>query len=425
MQISFPYPKIKPLEIPDQNLLGIFAPSTVEIEKSEDEIIEEALLQPIGSSPLHETLEWCQDVLILVDDYTRTTPTQKILPRLMIELERGGIKREGIRFLIASGTHRPMTEEEILKKFGKEIPKQYLILNHHWWDSSQMVYLGETPSGIPIYINRLVEEVDLIIGIGQIVPHRVSGFSGGGNIIQPGICGEETTGRTHWLSAQFDGWEILGRITNPVKKEIERVAEKSGLEWIVNTIQDGTGRLVKVVAGDPVHAYREGAAKSREVYLSQLPEEADIVVADSHPYDSELWLAAKGIYAAELAVRKGGVVILVTSCPEGISVSHPEVLELGYQTFEEVDQKVRRGAIKKLTVAAHLVHVGRVIKERAKGILVSPGISKEEAERLGFIYARDPQEALDIAFSHLSRDAKVAVLQRGGEILPVIKDSAS
>jgi len=421
MRIDFPYPKIKPLEIPDQNLLGIFAPSTVEIEKSEDEIIEEALLQPIGSSPLHEIIEWCQDVLILVDDYTRPTPTQMILPRLIRELEQGGIKREGIRFLIASGTHRPMTEEEILKKFGKEIPKQYLILNHHWWDSSQMVYLGETPSGIPIHINRLVEEVDLIIGIGQIVPHRVSGFSGGGNIIQPGICGEETTGKTHWLSAQFEGWEILGRITNPVKKEIERVAEKAGLEWIINTIQDGTGRLVKVVAGDPVHAYREGAAKSREVYLSQLPEEADIVVADSDPYDSELWLAAKGIYAAELAVKKGGVVILVTSCPEGISVSHPEVLELGYQTFEEVDQKVRRGAIKKLTVAAHLVHVGRVIKERAKGILVSPGISKEEAERLGFIYARDPQEALDIAFSHLSRDAKVAVLRRGGEILPVIK----
>ena len=423
MRIDFPYPEINSIDIPDRNLLGVFAPSKVEIEKSEDEIIDEALLQPIGSSPLHEILEWCQDVLILVDDYTRTTPTQKILPRLMIELERGGIKREGIRFLIASGTHRPMTEEEIVKKFGKEIPKQYLILNHHWWDSSQLVYLGETTSGIPIHINRLVEEVDLIIGIGQIVPHRVSGFSGGGNIIQPGICGEETTGKTHWLSAQFDGWEILGRITNPVKKEIERVAEKSGLEWIVNTIQDGTGRLVKVVAGDPVHAYREGAAKSREVYLSQLPEEADIVVADSHPYDSELWLAAKGIYAAELAVRKGGAVILVTSCPEGISVSHPEVLEWGYQTFEEVDQKVRQGAIKKLTAAAHLVHVGRVIKERARGILVSPGISKEEAERLGFIYARNPQEALDIAFSHLSRDAKVAVLQRGGEILPVIKDS--
>ena len=424
MRIDFPYPGINSVDIPERNLLGIFAPSTLEIEKSEDQIIEEALLQPTGSSPLHEILQWCQDVLILVDDYTRTTPTQKILPRLIKELERGGIKREGIRFLIASGTHRPMTEQEIIRKFGEDIPKQYAILSHHWWDSAQMVYLGETPSGIPIHMNRLVEEVDLIIGIGQIVPHRVSGFSGGGNIIQPGICGEETTGKTHWLSAQFDGSEILGKITNPVKKEIERVAEKAGLEWIINTIQDGTGRLVKVVTGDPVHAYREGAAISREVYQSPLPEEADIVIADSHPYDSELWLAAKGIYAAELAVKKGGVAILVTSCPEGISVSHPEVLELGYQTFEEVDQKVRQGQIKKLTAAAHLVHVGRVIKERAKGILVSPGISKEEAEKLGFSYARDPQEALDIAFSLLSRDAKAAVLQRGGEILPVIKDSA-
>ena len=274
-------------------------------------------------------------------------------------------------------------------------------------------------------MNRVVEEVDLIIGIGQIVPHRVTGFSGGGNIVQPGICGEETTGKTHWLSAQFKGREILGKIENPVKQEIERVAEKVGLEWIINTIQDGSGRLVEVVAGDPAQAYRRGAKRSLEVYRAELPQEADIVVADSDPYDSELWVAAKGIYAAELAVKQGGIVILVTPCPEGISPSHPEVLKQGYQTFEEVEQKVRQGKIEKLTAAAHLVHVGRVIKERARGILVSPGISKEETERLGFIHARDPQEALEIAFSLTGRDAKVAVLQRGGEILPVIKDSAS
>jgi len=170
---------------------------------------------------------------------------------------------------------------------------------------------------------------------------------------------------------------------------------------------------------------RRGARRSLELCRVELPQEADIVVADSDPYDSELWVAAKGIYAAELVVKQGGIVILVTPCPEGISPSHPEVLKQGYQTFEEVEQKVRQGKIEKLTAAAHLVHVGRVIKERAKGILVSPGISKEETERLGFIHARDPQEALEIAFSLTGRDAKVAVLQRGGEILPVIKDSVS
>ena len=421
MRISFPYPEINSIEVPEQNLLGIFSPSILKIEESEEEIIEKAFSQPIGSELLSERLKGCRDVLIVVDDYTRTTPVQKILPRLLKESEIGGIQPGGIKILVALGTHRPMTEEELIKKLGEEIPKQYPILNHQWWDSSQLAFLGETEKGTPIFVNRLVKEVDFIIGIGQIVPHRVSGFSGGGNIIQPGICGEETTGRTHWLSAQFRGREILGKIENPVKNEIERVAERAGLKWIINTIQDGSGRLIEVVAGDPIQAYRKGAIRSLQVFQSELPQEADIVIADSHPYDSELWLASKGIYASELAVREGGVVILITLCQEGVSPSHPEVLELGYQTFEEVDQKVHTGLIKKLTVAAHLVHVGRVIKERAKGIMVSQGISKSETERLGLLHAREPQEALEIAFSLMGRNAKVAILQRGGEILPIIK----
>ena len=420
MRIFFPYPEMKPLDVPEHNLLGIFSPSIIQIEKSEEEITEEAFSRPIGSNPLSQMLRGCEDVLILADDYTRTTPVQKIFPRLLKELEFGGIKPKGIKILVALGTHRPMTDEETKKKFGEDIPKQYPIFNHQWWNLSQLSYLGETEEGTPIFVNRLVEEVDFIIGIGQIVPHRVSGFSGGGNIIQPGICGEETTGKTHWLSAQFKGREILGKIENPVKQEIERVAQKVGLKWIINTIQDGSGRLIKVVAGDPAQAYRKGAQHSLEIYQTKLPKEADIIIVDSHPYDSDLWVAAKGIYAAELGVKQGGAVILVTLCQEGVSPSHPEVLEWGYQTFEEVDRKVRQGKIQKLTAAAHLVHVGRVIKERAKGIMVSPGIPKEDKERLGFIHAREPQEALEIAFSSLGRDAKVAVLQRGGEILPLI-----
>ena len=422
MRVSFPYPDMSPLEIPEKNLLGIFSPSAVSIEKSEEEIIEEALSHPVGSPPLSEILKGHKNVLIVVDDYTRTTPVQIILPRLIKELKKSGIRLDGIKILIALGTHRPMSQGEIAKKFGEEISGQYPILNHSWEDPSQLIHLGETSKGTPIFVNRLAQETDFMIGIGQIVPHRVTGFSGGGNIVQPGICGEETTGKTHWLSAQFRGREILGKIENPVKDEVERVALKAGLRWIINTIQDGTGRLIDAVAGDPILSYRKGGGRSLQVYQAELPQDADIVVADSHPYDSELWLASKGIYASELAVKQGGVVILVSTCPEGISPSHPEVLEFGYQTFETVDQWVRQGKIQKLTAAAHLVHVGRVVKERARGIMVCPGISKEEKERLGFLHAQNPQEALDIAFSLLGHDARIAVLQRGGEILPVVQE---
>ena len=424
-RISFPYPEMKPLDIPEQNLLGIFSPSIMTVGKKEEDIVEEAFLHPIESNLLARMLKGHKRVLILVDDYTRNTPVRQMLPRVLKELERGGIRPGDVRIMVALGTHRSMSEEEIVDKFGEDTHRQFPVLNHQWWEPSRLVHLGETEAGTPILVNRVVKEVDFIIGVGQIVPHRVSGFSGGGNIVQPGICGEETTGKTHWLSAQFTGREILGKIENPVKDEIEKVARRVGLKWIINAIQDGSGRLVEVVAGDPMQAYRKGAARSLQVFQSVLPEEADIVIADSHPYDTDLWVATKGVYASELAVRQGGVVILVSPCPEGVSPSHPEVLEMGYQTFKAVDEMVRQGAIKKLSVAAHLVHNGRVIRERAKGIMVCPGISKEETERLGFLYAREPQESLEMAFSLLSGDARVAVLQRGGEILPVIKPSRS
>ncbi len=420
MRHVFPYIDISPMEIPDENLIGIYAPSILNVERTEEQIIEEAISHPIGSAPLNRMLTGQERALIAVDDYTRSTPVRKILPYLLKELERTGIKKDRIQILVALGTHRPMTEEEMIGKFGEELCKQYSILNHEWWNPSQHVHLGETGKGTPILVNRMVKEVDFIIGVGQIVPHRVSGFSGGCNIIQPGICGEETTGKTHWLSARFRGREILGKIENPVKDEIEEVALKAGLRWIINTIQDGTGRTVDAVAGDPILAYRKGGERSLQVYRDELPQDADIVVVDSHPYDSELWLASKGIYASELAVKQDGVVILVSPCPEGISPSHPEVLEFGYQTYEDADRLFRQGKIHKLTAAAHLVHVGRVIKERAKAVFVAQGISKEEKERLGFIHAKDPQEALEIAFSLQGRNAKIAVLQRGGEILPQI-----
>ena len=124
MRLSFPYPEIETLEVPEQNLLGIFSPSTLRVEKSEEDIIEEALSCPINSPPLSTVLKGCKNVLILVDDYTRSTPVKKISPFLIRELEKGGVKAEGIKILLALGTHRPMTAEEIEKKLGKDIPKQ-------------------------------------------------------------------------------------------------------------------------------------------------------------------------------------------------------------------------------------------------------------------------------------------------------------
>jgi hypothetical protein len=99
------------------------------------------------------------------------------------------------------------------------------------------------------------------------------------------------------------------------------------------------------------------------------------------------------------------------------------VLEAGYHPFSVVEEMVAQGKITKLTAAAHLVHVGRVIRERARGILVSEGISRQETERLGLFYAGTPQEAFDMALDLLGKEAQVAVLRQGGDILPVVKNA--
>jgi nickel-dependent lactate racemase len=242
----------------------------------------------------------------------------------------------------------------------------------------------------------------------------------GGKIIQPGACGAITTGQTHWLSAQFSGTEIIGRIDNPVRREIEAVAKAAGLKFIVNAVLDGKMKIVHCICGDPLEAFRLGARKSMEIFGIPIPEPVDIVITDSHPADLNLWQAAKGIYSADLELKPEGILILVTPCPEGVSVEHPQILDIGYSPFAEVESMVKRGGIRDLTLAAHLAHVGRVICEKAIGVLVSSGIDPQTAAKLGFHWAASPQEALTFALKRKGKKASIAVIKNGGEIMPLV-----
>jgi len=144
-----------------------------------------------------------------------------------------------------------------------------------------------------------------------------------------------------------------------------------------------------------------------------------IVITDSYPKDIELWQAAKAMYAADLMVKDGGVVILVSPCVEGVSKAHPQILERGYTTEDETMCDLNAGLINR-SVASHCLRMGRLIKEKAKGIMVKNGIPKEDQKKLGFIPAETPQHALEIAFELTCKDSKVAVLKHGGEALPVV-----
>lgn len=423
IKIDFPnYSDISSAYIPKKLLIDIVQPRIKSNpETTNSKIIKLGLEQPINSPSLKDLIKKGQKILIIVDDYTRTTPTNLILPILMEKLRLAGISRKDIKLLVASGTHRKMSHEEKKKKYGKDIVNNYEILDHNWRDDKSLVKLDTTKQGTEIWINREVLKADFVIGIGQIVPHRVAGFSGGSKIIQPGVCGPITTGQTHWLSAKYKGSKIMGKINNPIREEINEIGETVGLKFIVNTICDGLGNIFKCVCGEPIKTFEEGCKSALDIYGIPLVTKGDIAIVDSFPADIELWQAAKGIYSGDLALKPDGVLILVSPCTEGVSAEHPNIIDIGYRPFSEIEDMVENGKLINLTLAAHLAHVGRVIRGKRTGILVSPGVPKNIAEKLGFYYAKTVQDALELALKIKGNDAKVVVIKNGGSLMPIIK----
>ncbi len=418
MKIDFEKEVFGSIEIDEKDILGIFEPKRVNNKGSIKSLTEKAVLNPIGSKPLSELLKGKQNVLIITDDNTRPTPLREIIEVLLSEIFKSGIKKENVSFLISLGTHRPMTDVEIGEKFGEDIPSTFRVINHTWDKVDTLVDLGTTSTGIEILVNREVMNADFIIAVGNIVPHATTGFSGGGKIIVPGIAGEETTEGTHWAALDYEMEEILGVNDNPIRRDIDEIAQKVGLGFIVNTILGVDGSPAGVVAGHLVQAHSAGVDISKEVYGAEVSEKADVVICDAFPTDIDLRQAIKGVASADVVVKKGGAIILVAECPEGIAPQFPEYLEIGFKDPEGVKAKVESGEITGKLMAYTLVAIGRVLK-KAQVILVTKGISKEDVERLGFVYGADPQSALEMAYE-IAGGRKTVFMKSAGEILPII-----
>lgn len=425
-KISLPYGSgTVDIEVPDRSLLAIVSPKDVTPQADVSAQVRQALRSPIDAVPFSTLLKGGENLLLLVDDITRPTPVDEILPVLLEEL---GVecKRVAVTILIALGTHRKMTREEIEGKVGHEIVTSYPVLNHEWDDESALVDLGTTLNGTPIKVNRLVQEADLCLGIGNIVPHNLAGWSGGGKILQPGICGKETTYRTHLLAARCPTTN-LGKLANPVRAEIEDVARRTKLKGVVNTILDRHGAVAHVVAGETQAAHRRGVELARSIWEVPVPSLADVVIASSHPADIDFWQANKGLFAAERIVKRGGDIILLTPCPEGLSsqAEHVATLEAlaGMPSRSQYHEARRRGIDD--YAALCVSDIAARCRELAWVTVVSDGLTDDDVMVLGLDYAESVEQALERALKRQGDGASIVVLTHGGETLPVLRASST
>ena len=421
VEIDLPYGRERRrLRVPRENLLAVVEPAEVPPAADPPAAVRQALREPLGAPPLAEQVKPGQRILILVDDNTRPTPQAQILPPLLEEITQAAPQVE-VRILIACGTHRPMTDEEIRRKVGDAVAARYPVLNHRWADEANLVDLGVTPKGTPIKVNRLLVESDLVLAVGGTVPHCLAGWAGGAKIIQPGVCGQDTTNMTHALN-MVSPMPHLGRLDNPMRQEIDEIVKRVPLHLMVNAVLDRHGRIVHIVAGEAHRSHRRSVELARAIWEVPVPGLGDIVVVSSYPSDMDYWQGIKGLFAAELIVKRGGDILLATPCPERISANAEHagtMTALAGLPSKRMRHEAASRGLDDLAGVNTAVVAAR-INELAWVSVYSEGLSDEDLQVLGHERAPDLQAGLERAFQRQGRGAKIVVITHGGETYPVL-----
>jgi len=396
------------LEMPKLNILN---------DVKEKERICHALHNPQGIKSLYNLVSCKAKVTIIIDDITRPTPQKLILPIVLQELKKSGVEDKNINIIIALGTHRYLTRKEMKERVGLEIFKRVDVKNSEWKDIGNFVDLGKTKNGTPIKVNREVYNSDFVIGIGSISPHVHAGWSGGAKIIQPGVCGWETTGATHLLAPRSpELFKIAGNVNNSFRKEIEEIGKKIGLNFIINTIVNPEGKIYDVVAGDPIIAHREGVKRARGFFVVPIKELADIVIVSAYPGEIDYWAGAKAVFLSQRGLKYNGITIVAGEFPEGIASTHVQRETFALKSVEEIEELIKRESITDLICAGDLIMHARLLK-RTKIICIS-SLTQKQKNNLGFKSAKSIEDALKIAFRIKGENAKIGVINDGWEILP-------
>lgn len=303
------------LELPESWDLSICAPK--EFPTLSDDDLREAFIAPIGAKRLRELAKGKQTAAIVIEDVTRPMRVDRLVPLVLEELLTGGIKAENIIIVAATGCHKPQTGPDFRRKLGDKIVDNYRTLSPSLYE--QLNYIGTTRLGTPIYLNSEVAAADIKIGVGGILPHPTAGFGGGGKTVLPGVCGF-TTIANHHLKGVGSG-AVLGAVEgNPFREDLEEGARLTGLDFVVNAVMGVSRDIVGLFVGDIIEAHRKGVRMAREAYKVKARGGVDLAIISAYPEDYDLIQSTKALTKGMGmdSVKKGGKVLLVTACPDGL-----------------------------------------------------------------------------------------------------------
>ncbi|MBT9776539.1 nickel-dependent lactate racemase [Clostridium sp. MCC353] len=321
MKIDLPYGKGRiQAQVPDDRVSGVIHSRLDDwtSEFSEEELIDRALLNPIGSPRLKDLARDARNIVIICSDHTRPVPSKRIIPPMLREI-RDGNPEADITLLIATGCHRETTKAELVEKFGEEIVSKEKILVHDCLNGS-FVSMGTLPSGGELKINEIAANADLLAAEGFIEPHFFAGYSGGRKSVLPGVAAAVSVWGNHCSSLIADPNSRCGVLDgNPIHEDMAAAARMAGLKFIVNVVINSEKEVIGAFAGDGRDAHLAGCRFLDELCRSEAPK-ADIVITtnNGYPLDQNIYQAVKGMTTAEAVCRPGGIIIMAAECGDGI-----------------------------------------------------------------------------------------------------------
>lgn len=316
MRIEIPYGKdgVQTVEIPEKNLMAVVHPNDVE-PADPIRAISYALDNPINSLDFKEFISGAENIVFIVNDGTRPTPTRTVLEVISRHMDL-----TFPRYLIATGSHREPTYEEYKMIFGRFYESLIHRVHSHDSKRDRVVYLGKTRNGTEMWINEMAVDADGLVIITSVEPHYFAGYTGGRKSILPGIAGYETIEQNHRLAMRPEAQSLL-LDGNPVHEDMVdalKVMEDKPI-FSIQIVMDRHHNVYRVVAGNLSDAFDRAVAWAREVFCVDVGEKADaIITVAPYPMDIDLYQSQKALDNAKWALEKGGKMILVSKCRDGI-----------------------------------------------------------------------------------------------------------
>ncbi len=386
------------------------------------ETVNKALSYPIGNLHPFSQINANTSIAITVNDKTRPVPNTFLLTPLLERLHFIGVKPTNISIFIASGTHVPMSSDELHLILGTEITNNYRIIPHNCDDIEHLYALGITSRHTPVYVNKSFFHHDIKIVVGDIEFHHFAGYSGGVKSAAIGLSGRETINTNHKLLMEENSF--LGIYDeNPLRMDIEEIGRLMKIDLALNAVLNEKKEILDVFFGDPVEVMKAGIKLVNEICQIKIKSQYDVVIASAggYPKDINLYQAQKAMTHGSMFCKPGGVLILIAECSEGVGSSGYYEFMRSVNSVEEVIKKFRESEFK---VGPHKAYQIARIMQRHQVYLYS-SIPAANVESLLLKPIESCSQINDLIHSSLPQNGRLAILPYATACIPFIVKGAS